>query len=494
MFGRKKKHEHEREEENPNVVYVKEDYSDWPYLDAIQGYKEETGRLIAAAMAILKLSKGELKHGYYPKGILLSGDPGVGKTTAAKGMIRCAGLPTILVPADPSAEDVSNAFAAAADMAPCFIFIDDVDRIVPSEDPLSPFSSDASNGTLKTLLACIDGVSQVPGVVVVMTTNSYYGLDEALRRPGRTDLHVPFGLPDDASREEIVAHYLKQYDNLDPKLAPIIAKKMGGLTGAQIKTIINDVWIYHASEGNVSEGALLDTFQKSILETSASGILKKVPMKKEDFERVCYHEAGHAVAFFAVKGEPTDVCVLSQEGSSFGGWTQARYDDDTKVFFSGKDCIAEIACCLGGLAAEKQKFGNWTTGVISDMSSANKVLSNYMFCCLIDGKDEPSFEKLPTLIPAEAAFDLRADGAVQVRAKKTSWSEDQYAALKSGYELAKKSVAENPDLLEAIASRLMTKYIVSAEEISDLAASLTKKETAAAESVIGTPLSAGNKE
>jgi SpoVK/Ycf46/Vps4 family AAA+-type ATPase len=84
MFGKKKRHE----EENLDVVYVKNDYSDWPYLDAIQGYKEETDRLIAAATAILKLSKGELKHGYYPKGILLSGDPGVGKTTAAKGMIH----------------------------------------------------------------------------------------------------------------------------------------------------------------------------------------------------------------------------------------------------------------------------------------------------------------------------------------------------------------------------------------------------------------------
>lgn len=473
MSRKKKKEEMEFDEEGGSApVVVKTDYSDWSTLDAIQGYKEETDRLRATANAIGKLANGELSCGYFPKGILLSGDPGVGKTTAAKGMIVLAAasgaLPTVVVPSDPEPKDVEDAFAIAATSAPCFVFIDDVDRVVPDKDPIDGFSSDETKKMLKTLLSCIDGVSQVRGVVVVMTSNGYYGLDPALRRPGRIDLHIPFDLPDDASREAIARHYLGEYDNMDVSLAPMLAKKMGGLTGAQIKTIINDVWIYYASQNPSSKEAMLDTFQKRIMEAKASGILKKVPMKAADFERVCYHEAGHAVSYYVTKGEYTDVCVLQQAGSDFGGWTETRYGDDTQVFLNGHDCIAEIACALGGLVAEKAKFGNWTTGVLSDMSSANKILANFMFCCLLDEGDEPDFAVLPTTLPSEAVYEAKTPGDIQVRSKKIGWSEKQYNALKSGYDLAMKSVSENMDILESVALRLKSNFIVSAETMKDL--------------------------
>lgn len=475
---RKKKKEAPLDEELERggiPVLVKTDYSDWPELSAIRGYDEEVDRLSSAAIVISRLASGELTKGYAPKGILLSGDPGVGKTTAAKGMIRLAGVPTVIVPTDPEPRDVEAAFGLAAEMAPCFVLIDDVDRVVPDKDPIDGFSSDETQKMQKTLLACIDGVSQTSQVVVVMTSNSYYSLDPALRRPGRVDLHIPFGLPDDASREAIAQRYLSEHGGMDPALAPILAKKLGGLSGAQIKTIINDVWIYYASKSNVSQEALLDTFQKRIMEAKTSGILKRIPMKAQEFERVCYHEAGHAVAYYATKGEFTDVCVLQQAGADFGGWTETRYGDDSQVFMNGRDCISEIACALGGLAAEKLKYGNWTTGVLSDMASANKILANFMFCCLVGDLEEPDFSALPTAMPTESCYEAKFPGDIQVRTKKVLWSDRQRDALQEGYAMAVKAIADNMDILDAIASSLKDRFIVSAEKMKDIVKEVLKK-------------------
>jgi len=481
MFGflKKRKKSGQQKEELVQSPDPETDYSAWPELSELKGYGEEISRLENLADTIKRKAKGEIAYGYYPKGILLSGDPGTGKTTAAKGFIRLVGdVPTVVVPASPEPELVEQVFEEAASIAPCFVLIDDVDRLIPIDDPFSGFVSDQTNIMLKTLLSCIDGVSQAPGVMVVMTANSYYEIDPALRRPGRIDLHIPFGLPDDKSREEIAEHYLSLYGGaFPPDLAPVVAKRMAGLTGAQIKTIVNDVFLYNSKGGPIDRQSAIDAFQKRIMEISTEGILKKANMKEEDFERICYHEAGHAVVNYFELGECSDVCVLQQEGSDFGGWTATRDTDDTSMFHSAKDCMRNVATYLGGLVAEKKKYGNWTTGVCSDMDAARRLIASFQFCCLANEAEDPDFSVLPALMPNILEnMGSTPSGDIQTHEKRKGWNSAQEDILSAGYKAAKADIEGHMPLLEAVAKRLMQKYIVSAEALKSIIAEVEDKK------------------
>ncbi len=309
-----------------------------------------------------------------PRGCLLYGEPGTGKTLCAKALAGEANVPFISVSASQfvelfvglGASRIRSLFKKARERGPCIIFIDEIDAVGKqrSSGAVSGGGNDEREQTLNQLLLEMDGFKSNDNIIVVAATNRLDNLDKALLRPGRFDRKIKVDLPDSEGRRQILGvHSQNKKGNWD-ELLPDLAKKTIGFSGADLENIMNESAINAArdSRDTVLSQDINEAFEKVTLGLRKNGRYRS----KETLRKVAYHEAGHALAGIYTNNPPSKVTIV-QRGNTGGVTVFTPPEDDTLPCYN--DLFNRMVIGLGGTVAEEVVFGkdNVTTGATSDL-------------------------------------------------------------------------------------------------------------------------------
>ncbi len=315
-----------------------------------------------------------------PRGVLLSGQPGTGKTLLAKAVAGEAGVPFFSISASEfieaivgvGASRVRDLFQQAKDAAPAIIFIDELDAIGRSRSGGGGFSSgghDEREQTLNQILTEMDGFETGDGVVVLAATNRPEILDQALLRAGRFDRRVAVQPPDKHGREKILEVHTRSVPLADQVDLAALAQSTPGMVGADLANVVNEAALLAARRGQerVRQADLTDAVEKIVLGTE-----RKVVQSEDDRRRIAFHEAGHAIVGMLTPGaDPVRKVSIIPRGQALGVTLSAP---DADVFnYSEGYLRGKIKVAVGGRVAEELAFGTITTGAESDIQQATGI-------------------------------------------------------------------------------------------------------------------------
>jgi cell division protease FtsH len=343
----------------------------------VAGIDEAENELVEIVDFLKAPEKYTRLGGTAPKGVLLIGAPGTGKTLLARAIAGEAGVPFFSMSAAEFVEmivgvgaaRVRDLFRQARENAPAIIFIDEIDAIGRARGRVAIAGSSEHEQTLQQILTEMDGFSSREGVIVLAATNQPEVLDKALLRPGRFDRRVVVNLPDKTGREAILkVHTRKVPLSPDVNLAEM-ASATPGLSGADIRNLVNEAALLAArrEQNQVRQKDFFDALEKVVL-----GPERPLLLSRDDRERIAYHESGHAILGLVVPGaDPVHRVSIVPRGEALGV-TYQRPDSDRYNFPEGY-LRARIVGMLGGRAAEEIIYGVKTTGAENDIEQATSL-------------------------------------------------------------------------------------------------------------------------
>ncbi|MBI5615457.1 MAG: ATP-dependent zinc metalloprotease FtsH [Gammaproteobacteria bacterium] len=341
-------------------------------FEDVAGIDEAENELIEIVDFLKNPAKYQRLGGTVPKGVLLVGAPGTGKTLLARAVAGQAGVPFFSLAASEfiemivgvGASRVRDLFKMAREAAPSIIFIDELDAIGRTRGTGAQLGGhDEREQTLNQILTEMDGFDSREGVIVLAATNRADVLDQALLRPGRFDRRVVVQRPDRAGRAAILEVHTKNVPLGADVSLPTLAAETPGLVGAELRNLVNEAALLAARKDRDAVGA--DDFAEA-LEKITLGPARNILLNPVERERTAYHEAGHALLTLLVAGsDPVHRVSIVPRGMSLGATSQLPVDDRTSY---AEDYLrARITVALGGRAAEKLVYGVVTTGAENDL-------------------------------------------------------------------------------------------------------------------------------
>src|SRR5690348_4322362 len=346
-------------------------------FDDVAGIDEAENELVEVVDFLRDPQKYTRLGGTAPKGVLLIGAPGTGKTLLARAVAGEAGVPFFSMSGSEfiemivgvGAARVRDLFKQAREHAPAIIFIDELDSIGRARGQTVIGGSSEQEQTLNQILTEMDGFSSREGIIVLAATNQPDVLDKALLRPGRFDRRVFVNLPDKAGREAILRVHVRRVPLASDVSLGELAGVTPGLSGADLKNLVNEAALLAArrEEKEVRQKDFLDALEKIVL-----GPERPLLLSRADKERIAYHEGGHAILGLVVPGaDPVNRVTIVPRGQALGV-TYQRPDTD-RYNYPEAYLRARIVGALGGRAAEEIVYGTKTTGAESDIEQATSL-------------------------------------------------------------------------------------------------------------------------
>ena len=447
-------------------VYVKS--ADGIRFDDVAGEEEAKENLTEIVEYLHNPEKYREVGANMPKGVLLVGPPGTGKTMLAKAVAGEANVPFFSMSGSEfvemfvgmGASKVRDLFKQAKEKAPCIVFIDEIDAIGKKRQG-NVMGNDEREQTLNQLLTEMDGFEGNNGVIILAATNQPDALDPALTRPGRFDRRVPVELPDLKGREEILkvhAKKIKLADNVDFNK---IARMASGASGAELANIVNEAALRAVRNGRkiVEEADLEES-----IEVVIAGYQKKNAILTDHEKHiVAYHEIGHAlVAAKQTNSAPVQKITIVPRTSGALGYTM-QVDEGNHYLMTKDELINKIATLTGGRAAEELIFGSITTGASNDIEQATKLaramITRYGM------SEEFDMVALETVtnqyLGGDTSLACSADTQREIDRKVVE-------LVKSQHEKALKILTDNREKLDELAKYLYEKETITGEEFMSI--------------------------
>ena len=404
-----------------------------------------------------------------PKGILLVGPPGTGKTMLAKAVAGEANVPFFSISGSEfvemfvgmGASKVRDLFQQAKEKAPCIVFIDEIDAIGQKRNSGNLGGNDEREQTLNQLLTEMDGFEENTGVIILAATNRPESLDPALTRPGRFDRRVPVELPDLKGREAILKVHAKKIRTAEDVDFHTIARMAAGASGAELANIINEAALRAVRNGRtiVNEADLEES-----IEVVIAGYQKKnAVLSDQEKKLVAYHEIGHAlVAARLSHAAPVQKITIIPRTSGALGYTM-QVDTGDKNLLTHEEIEDKIATLTGGRAAEETVFGTYTTGASNDIEQATKLARAMV--TRYGMSEEFDMVALETVTNQYLGGDASLACSPQTQRE---IDQKVVALVRQQHEKAKRILQDNRDKLDELAQFLYEKETITGEEFMEI--------------------------
>lgn len=445
----------------------------------VAGVKEAKEELVEIVQFLKSPAKFIALGARIPKGVLLMGAPGTGKTLLARAVAGEAGVPFFYLSASEfvemfvgvGASRVRDLFKMAKKSSPAIIFIDEIDAIGRHRGAGLGGGHDEREQTLNQILVELDGFEPHESTIVMAATNRPDVLDPALLRPGRFDRRVVLDLPDIKEREEILKIHARGKPLSSKVNMHEVAQRTPGFSGADLQNLMNEATILVGREDRkqVEQADLLGSIEKVLL-----GPERKSHILSEKEKKItAYHEAGHAlVAAVIPEADPVHKVTIISRGRA-GGYTLKLPSEDRRLF-SKSHFLSELAVALGGYASEKLVFAELTTGASNDLRNATDIARSLVTRFGMSEKIGPvAFGSQEEMVFLGKEFSTHAkDYSEEVAA---TIDREVTGLMKSAYKRATEIITKYRNVLDAIANKLIEKESLEREEFATLVKSFGLK-------------------